>query len=70
MTVNLGSTDRILRVLLGIILLTAPFAGSFAIFDSSIATLVAAIVGVILIATSAIRFCPLYRIFGIQTCKL
>lgn len=70
MTANLGSADRILRLVLGIVLLVLPFVGGPAIFESSAATIVAVVAGIILIVTSAMRFCPLYRIFGIRTCKL
>lgn len=70
MTVNLGKIDRVIRVLLGIFLLVIPFASSFAIFDSGLATVISVIVGLVMLATSAMRFCPLYRIFGIRTCQL
>jgi hypothetical protein len=61
--------DRILRVVLGIVLLTIPFVSGLAIFNSGIATVVAVLAGIVLLATSAMRFCPMYRIFGIRTCK-
>lgn len=69
MTANVGSMDRILRVVLGIVLLTIPFVSGLAIFNSGIATVVAVLAGIVLLATSAMRFCPMYRIFGIRTCK-
>jgi hypothetical protein len=31
---------------------------------------IAAIAGIVLIATAGMRFCLLYRILGIRTCKL
>lgn len=70
MTVNVGALDRTLRIVLGLILLAAPFVSGMALFDSSTATVVSIVVGVVMLATSAMRFCPLYRIFGIRTCKL
>ncbi len=70
MTANLGKIDRILRVLLGLVLLAVPFISGWALFESGTATIVAVIAGIIMLATSAMRFCPLYRIFGIRTCKL
>ncbi len=70
MTSNLGAIDRILRLVLGVFLVSAPFIGSMALFESTIATTISVIAGAILIATSAMRFCPLYRVFGIKTCKL
>lgn len=70
MTANLGSIDRAFRVILGIALLALPFLSGWAIFGSTTAMLVSVIVGVVMIATSALRFCPLYRVLGIQTCKI
>ena len=70
MTPNVGSIDRALRVFLGVVLLVAPFVSGLAFFSSTAATVVCVIVGLVLIATSAVRFCPLYRLLGVQTCKV
>jgi hypothetical protein len=70
MTVNLGAIDRAIRIILGLVLVAAPFLSGLAIFASSAATIVAIIAGIVLLATSAMRFCPIYRVFGIRTCKL
>ncbi|MGB7240859.1 MAG: DUF2892 domain-containing protein [Sulfitobacter sp.] len=70
MTTNLGTIDRAFRLLLGIVLLAAPYASGLAIFESSTATIVSVIAGIVMVVTSAIKFCPLYRIFGIRTCKI
>jgi hypothetical protein len=69
MTTNIGSADRIFRLILGVILLVAPFVSGLATFESSTATLVSVMIGVVMIATSTMKFCPLYPIFGIRTCK-
>lgn len=70
MTKNLGNFDRIFRAFLGVVLLAAPFVSGFAIFDSTAATAVSVIAGLVMLGTSAIKFCPLYRVFGLRTCKL
>lgn len=70
MTTNLGKLDRIFRALLGIVLLVAPFVSGLAIFDGSTATIISIVVGLVMLGTSAMKFCPLYRIFGIRTCKI
>lgn len=70
MTQNLGSIDRIIRALLGVVLLAAPFASGLAVFNGTGATLIAVIAGIVMLGTSTIKFCPLYRIFGIRTCTL
>lgn len=70
MTMNVGTIDRVFRLLLGIILLAAPFVSGLAVFASSTATLISVIAGIVMLGTSALKFCPLYRIFGIRTCKI
>lgn len=70
MTANLGSIDRIIRIVLGIALLALALGGFSAFFAAGAAKWIAAAAGVILIATAGMRFCPLYAIFGIRTCKL
>jgi len=70
MTTNVGTIDRIFRFVLGIVLLAAPFVSGLTLFDSPVATVIAVIAGVVMLGTSAMKFCPLYRIFGIRTCSL
>jgi hypothetical protein len=70
MTSNVGKIDRMVRIIVGLLLIAAPFVTQIGMFQSTMGTAIAVIVGVVLIATSAMRFCPLYRIFGIKTCKV
>lgn len=67
---NIGSVDRILRALVGIILLLLPFipasAAALAGLGGWIWTLL--VVGGVLLLTAIFRFCPAYRLFGIRTC--
>jgi hypothetical protein len=70
MTANVGNIDRILRIVLGLVLIAAPFVSGMGLFASTAATVVSVVAGLVLLGTSAMRFCPLYRILGIQTCKL
>ena len=70
MTTNVGNLDRIARLVLGLILLVVPFVTSIPLIQSTTMTVVSVIVGLVLIGTSVVRFCPLYRIFGIRTCKV
>ena len=62
---NVGSLDRIARIVLAVLLAALHFTGS-----------VTGVVGYILLAiavvfalTGALRWCPLYRIFGLNTCR-
>lgn len=69
MAVNVGKVDRVIRMILGIILLIVPFATNWSFAQSTIGMVVCIIIGIVMIATSSMRFCPLYKIFGIQTCQ-
>jgi len=64
---NVGSADKIIRLLVGIVLIAAPFVSGSAAFSSNIATTAAVIVGIVLIGTAIFSFCPLYRLIGIRT---
>ena len=70
MVINVGNSDRIVRLIAGAALIAAPFVSNAAVLQSTPATVAATVVGGVLIITSAVRFCPLYRIFGIRTCKV
>ncbi len=63
---NEGNTDRIIRVVGGVALAALGFGGVIA---GAFGT-VAGVVGVVLILTGAIGFCPLYALFGISTCPI
>lgn len=70
MTANLGSFDRLFRAAVGLILLFAPLLNLPAIWSSATFAYGSMGVGLVLILTALFRFCPLYRVFGISTCKL
>ncbi|MGB5864592.1 MAG: DUF2892 domain-containing protein [Sulfitobacter sp.] len=70
MTANIGGTDRILRVLLGLTLVLAPLLNMPAIWSSAPFAYGSMAVGLVIAGTAALRFCPLYRIIGLSTCKL
>lgn len=64
---NLGSTDKILRYVVGIALAIV----AYVYMDTlGVWLWVAIAAAVIMIGTATINFCPLYRIFGINTCKI
>ena len=70
MTVNLGNIDRILRAVIGLVLIGAPLLNQPAIWSNDTLAYASMVVGVVLVATALFRFCPLYRILGISTCKV
>jgi len=63
---NESNTDRILRAIVGAALLIAWIAG----WLGGALAVVLGIVGIVLVATAAVGFCPLYRVFGISTCPV
>ena len=63
MEANVGSVDRVVRVVVGLALLSLLFVlnGNARWFG---------LIGVVPLATAAFRFCPLYRLVGLSTCPL
>lgn len=65
MTRNMGNLDRVLRflfvVVIGVLYWTGAVSGTLA--------LVLGIIGLALLLTSLIGFCPLYAPFGLSTYK-
>lgn len=70
MEANVGSVDRAIRYILGLVLIIAPFANIFGIGSSAALTYGAIIVGAILVATAFFKVCPIYRLLGISTCSV
>ncbi|MGB4659841.1 MAG: DUF2892 domain-containing protein [Mobilitalea sp.] len=59
---NVGSIDKIIRVIIGIALLSLLF-----LVEGNMKYL--GLIGIVPILTAAIGFCPIYRIFGLKTNK-
>lgn len=57
---NMGTIDRIVRIVLGIVFV-------FLAFQNGGAWWILGILGIVFIATSVIGFCPLYVPLGIKT---
>lgn len=66
MTTNESSIDRIIRVIIGVAALVA----AFAVGIGSVGGIILAVVGVVMFVTAAVGFCPIYRVFGMSTCKV
>ena len=62
---NMGSTDKIIRILLAIIFIVLQYTGVV----SGTLGIVIIVLAVIFALTSFISFCPLYVPFGISTCQ-
>ena len=70
MTANLGHVDRVVRLIVGLVLLALPFLGGGTVFAVTWIKYIVIAVGIVMLATAAMRICPLYAILGIRTCKL
>lgn len=70
MSANVGNIDRAVRFLLGIVLIILPLLNMPAIWSSSVLSYSSMLVGLILAGTALFRFCPLYRLLGLSTCKI
>lgn len=70
MTANVGNIDRIIRLVIGAVLILAPFFTNWGLVGSTTGMFISVLLGLVLVATSAMKFCPLYRIFGLRTCKV
>ena len=63
---NMGMTDKLIRVVIGVIIAVMYY---FNFFSGTLGT-VLAIVAILLLLTSLLNFCPIYRLFGYNTCKV
>lgn len=61
MSHNVGGIDRVVRVLLGLGLLSLVFVGPKTMWG---------LIGLLPLATASMSFCPLYRVFGWSTCAV
>jgi len=62
---NMGSADRIIRMIIAVVFGYLYFGG---IVTGTIG-IVLLVLGAVFLLTSFISFCPLYAPFGIKTCK-
>jgi len=69
MTANVGTIDRVLRLVVGLLLVVAPFATQIAVFQGQFATIVSVVAGAVLVLTALVRVCPLYSLLGMRTCS-
>lgn len=63
---NMGTTDRIIRALIAVIVAVLYFTGTI---SGVLGIVLLALAGVFLL-TSFISFCPLYAPFGASTCAV
>jgi hypothetical protein len=58
---NESSLDRVIRVVIGVMLLSLVFVGPKTLWG---------LIGVVPVLTGLAGFCPLYRVIGLRTCPM
>ena len=58
---NVGGIDRALRILLGLALIVLAATGTIGVWGW---------IGLVFLATGVFRFCPIYRLLGLNTCPV
>jgi uncharacterized membrane protein YfcA len=61
MTKNIGSLDRIVRIVIGLALIAATLTGAIGVWGW---------IGVVPLATALMGWCPPYAILGFSTCAM
>lgn len=61
MKLNVGGIDRILRIVVGLVLIALAATGAAGWWGW---------LGIIPLLTGVVRFCPLYSLVGLNTCPL
>ena len=59
MKANVGTIDRVVRIIIGLVLIALVFVGPHTPWGW---------IGIIPLATALIGFCPAYALFGLNTC--
>lgn len=61
MSRNEGTLDRVLRVIVGLVLIALAITGTLTPWGW---------IGIVPLATGILGVCPVYSLFGIRTCKV
>ena len=61
MSINVGSWDRVLRMVVGLVLIGLAATGTVGLWGW---------IGVVPVATGLFGFCPAYTLLGIKTCPM
>ncbi|MFN8195230.1 MAG: DUF2892 domain-containing protein [Nocardioidaceae bacterium] len=66
MNANVGSADKLVRLVIAVVAAVL----AFVVGAGSVGGILLLVVAVVMLGTAAVGFCPLYRLFGMSTCKV
>ena len=61
MKFNVGSTDRVLRIIAGLVLIGLAATGTVGVWGY---------IGIVPLLTGIFKFCPAYTLLGLSTCPM
>lgn len=64
MKLNVGTIDRALRVIVGLVLIGLAYAGTLV----GVWVWIGGVIGAVLLLTGLVGICPAYAIFGMSSC--
>ena len=64
---NIGRTDRIIRLVGGVLILAMAYFSGAGLFDGTLLMNAVLVTSVVTIGTAITGFCPFYRVLGIRT---
>ena len=59
MIANIGTVDRVLRIVIGLLLIVLAYGGTIGAWGY---------LGIVPLLTGVVRFCPAYKLLGMDTC--
>lgn len=66
MNANVGSADKVIRLVIAVVAAVV----AFMVGAGSVLGIILLVVAAVMLITAAVGFCPLYRLFGVNTCKV
>lgn len=66
---NVGTLDRLFRAVLGLVLLWLALFSTVPAFQDGALKYGVAAIGIVMLAVSMLRNCPIYTVLGIRTCR-
>ncbi|SPJ17069.1 conserved hypothetical protein [Burkholderiales bacterium] len=68
MKVNVGTPERVVRIIAGIVLIALAVLGTVGPWLYT--GIVLLVIGIVLLLTGLVRWCPAWALFGVNTCAV